>query len=194
MEEGNNANNTNNANMSSNSTPLNPAEAAAQALTAASDTADGTSAGGSTGAGGGIGGNAAGGSDCGRMGGNGSGRKKWLISAGAAAAVVVVGGGLFAYHKLHTGDKNDDQTYLESTAEQQDIQLTLSATGTVEPANQYDVTAAVQGDVVSCTFEEGDMVQKGDTLYLLEETEDVGDWTKVRTADGFIGYIRNKDL
>ena len=31
MEERNNANNTNNANMSSNSTPLNPAEAAAQA-------------------------------------------------------------------------------------------------------------------------------------------------------------------
>ncbi len=37
-------------------------------------------------------------------------------------------------------------------------------------------------------------VSKGDTLYILEETEDVGDWTKVRTADGFIGYIRNKYL
>lgn len=37
-------------------------------------------------------------------------------------------------------------------------------------------------------------VAKGDTLYVLEETENVGDWTKVRTADGFIGYIRNKSL
>lgn len=37
-------------------------------------------------------------------------------------------------------------------------------------------------------------VAKGDTLYVLEETENVGDWTKVRTADGFIGYIRNKYL
>ena len=37
-------------------------------------------------------------------------------------------------------------------------------------------------------------VAKGDTLYVMEETEDVGDWTKVRTADGFIGYIRNKYL
>ena len=104
MEEGNNANNTNNANMSSNSTPLNPAEAAAQALTAASDTADGTSAGGSAGAGGGIGGNAAGGSDGGRTGGNGSGRKKWLISAGAAAAVVVVGGGVMLSHQADPKD------------------------------------------------------------------------------------------
>lgn len=37
-------------------------------------------------------------------------------------------------------------------------------------------------------------VSKGDTLYVLEETEDVGDWTKVRTSNGFIGYIRNKYL
>ncbi len=37
-------------------------------------------------------------------------------------------------------------------------------------------------------------VEKGDTLYVLPETEDVGDWSKVRTKDGFIGYIRNKYL
>ena len=84
--------------------PLNPAEAAAQALTAASDTADGTGAGGSAGAGGGIGGNAAGGSDGGRTGGNGSGRKKWLISAGAAAAVAVVGGGVMLSHQADPKD------------------------------------------------------------------------------------------
>lgn len=37
-------------------------------------------------------------------------------------------------------------------------------------------------------------VEKGDILYVIPETEDVGDWTKVRTKDGFIGYIRNKYL
>ena len=37
-------------------------------------------------------------------------------------------------------------------------------------------------------------VKKGDILYVLEEEEDIGDWTKVRTADGFIGYIRNRSL
>ena len=93
MKEGNNTNNANNTNMSNNSTPLNPAEAAAQALTAASNTADGTGAGGTAGAE--IGGNAAGG----RTGGNGSGRKKWLIPAGAAAAVAVIGGGVMLSHQ-----------------------------------------------------------------------------------------------
>lgn len=37
-------------------------------------------------------------------------------------------------------------------------------------------------------------VAKGDTLYVLTETEDVGEWTKVRTGDGCIGYIQNKFL
>ena len=37
-------------------------------------------------------------------------------------------------------------------------------------------------------------VAKGDVLYVLPESEDVGDWTKVRTSDGFVGYIRNKFL
>lgn len=101
MKEGNNTNNTNNANntnMPNNSTPLNPAEAAAQALTAASNTADGTGAGGTAGAE--IGGNAAGG----RTGGNGSSRKKWLIPAGAAAAVAVIGGGVMLSHQADPKD------------------------------------------------------------------------------------------
>ena len=101
MKEGNNTNNTNNANntnMPNNSTPLNPAEAAAQALTAASNTADGTGAGGTAGAE--IGGNATGG----RTGGNGSGRKKWLIPAGAAAAVAVIGGGVMLSHQADPKD------------------------------------------------------------------------------------------
>ena len=37
-------------------------------------------------------------------------------------------------------------------------------------------------------------VEKGDVLYVLPEEEEIGDWTKVRTANGFIGYIRNKYL
>ena len=98
MKEGNNTNNANNTNMSNNSTPLNPAEAAAQALTAASNTADGTGAGGTAGAE--IGGNAAGGI----TGGNGSGRKKWLIPAGAAAAVAVIGGGVMLSHQADPKD------------------------------------------------------------------------------------------
>lgn len=63
------------------------------------------------------------------------------------------------------------QAYTENPAERRNIQLTLTATGTVQPANQYDVTASVQGDVLSCTFEEGDSVKKGDILYEIDKTD-----------------------
>lgn len=91
MDQGNNTNHTNNinnANTSNNSTVLNPAEAAAQALTAASGTAAGT----------GEDINGADGSN-GRIDGTGSGKKKWLIPAGLAAAAAVVGGGVMLSHQ-----------------------------------------------------------------------------------------------
>ena len=60
---------------------------------------------------------------------------------------------------------------IAAQATRQDIQKTLSATGTIQPANQYNVTSNVQGDVLSCTFEEGDTVKKGDTLYEIDKTD-----------------------
>ena len=84
---------------------------------------------------------------------------------------MLVGGAAAAYH-LTAGAKADEvQTYIEAEATRQDIQKTLSATGTIQPANQYNVTSSVQGDVLSCTFEEGDTVKKGDTLYEIDKTD-----------------------
>ena len=37
-------------------------------------------------------------------------------------------------------------------------------------------------------------VDKGTVMYVLEESEDVGDWTKVLTKDGFIGYVKNNRI
>lgn len=37
-------------------------------------------------------------------------------------------------------------------------------------------------------------VIKGEKLYLLEDTEEIEDWTKVRTQNGFIGYVQNKRI
>ena len=37
-------------------------------------------------------------------------------------------------------------------------------------------------------------VKKGDLLYVLEEAEEIEKWTRVRTADGYIGYIRDSKL
>ena len=37
-------------------------------------------------------------------------------------------------------------------------------------------------------------VKKGDQLFVLEEPEEIEKWTRVRTADGYIGYIRDSKL
>ena len=37
-------------------------------------------------------------------------------------------------------------------------------------------------------------VDKGTVMYVLEESEDVGEWTKVLTKDGFIGYVKNNRI
>lgn len=94
-------------------------------------------------------------------------KKRYL----AAAAVVVIGGAAFGIHMLRSGSEDTAQTYTEETAGRQTIQRTLSSSGTLEPANQYSVTAAVQGEVLSCTFEEGDSVEKGQTLYEIDKTD-----------------------
>ncbi len=37
-------------------------------------------------------------------------------------------------------------------------------------------------------------VKKGDLLYVLEEPEEIEKWTRVRTSNGYIGYIRDSKL
>ena len=98
-------------------------------------------------------------------------RRKLKKTVIIAAAVVMIGGAAVAHHFLSNQKGDETQTYIEASATRQDIQKTLSATGTIQPANQYDVTSGVQGDVLSCTFEEGDTVKKGDILYEIDKTD-----------------------
>lgn len=99
-------------------------------------------------------------------------RKKLKKKVAIPVALIVVLAGVFGVrHFFLSGTGAVTQTYTESEASRQDIQLTLSATGTIEPANQYDVTSSVQGEVLSCTFEEGDEVKKGDVMYEIDSTD-----------------------
>lgn len=36
--------------------------------------------------------------------------------------------------------------------------------------------------------------EKGDTMYVLEEPEEIDEWTRVLTSDGYIGYVRDKQI
>lgn len=47
----------------------------------------------------------------------------------------------------------------------QDLQKTLTGTGTIAPNDQYSIISMVQGEITDAPFEAGDIVKKGQLLY-----------------------------
>ncbi len=70
-----------------------------------------------------------------------------------------------------------DDTYQTQTPTKQDLQVELTGTGTIEPNDQYSITPMVQGEIVEADFEEGDIVEEGQVLYLFS-TESIEDSIK----------------
>lgn len=59
-------------------------------------------------------------------------------------------------------------SYMEEQAQRRSITNSLSSSGTLEPANSYTVNTLVSAEVLSDTFEEGDLVEEGQLLYTLD--------------------------
>lgn len=94
------------------------------------------------------------------------GRKKWLL----VVAVAVVGGILAAKH-LGSRQVSAAAVYQESGAETRDITRSLTSSGTLQPADSYTVTTLVSAEILSDTFEEGDLVEKDQLLYTLDSSD-----------------------
>ena len=58
--------------------------------------------------------------------------------------------------------------YTDETVSRRDVSVVLTGSGTIEPVNQYSITSLVSGEVLACTFEEGDTVEKDDLLYTID--------------------------
>ena len=57
------------------------------------------------------------------------------------------------------------------TVSRRTIEEVLSATGTLQPADSYTVSARAQGDILECRFEEGDDVLEDDVLYVIDSSD-----------------------
>ena len=96
--------------------------------------------------------------------------KKWFRIAVIILVLIIVFrivGGIF-FKKQNS----DGERIRTAPVTVRDISNTLEATGTISPLDQYDVTSLVTGEVVKCTFSEGDKVKKGEVLYKIS-TEDI---------------------
>ncbi len=61
--------------------------------------------------------------------------------------------------------------YAEGVVQRRTIQTTMSSNGTLQPADSYTITSSVSGDILECTFEEGDVVNKDDVMYIIDSSD-----------------------
>ena len=92
---------------------------------------------------------------------------KWMV----LVACVAVLGGWFILRPDRAQDANVDVSYVQTTPEKRDLSNSLSGTGTLNPANTYNVKSLVAGKVLTSTIEEGDIVEEGTVLYTVDASD-----------------------
>lgn len=86
-------------------------------------------------------------------------------------AVLVVLAALFFFvirPMLGAGKELLAGAYLTSAAQMQEMTVSVSSTGTIQPIDSYNVSGMVTGEVLEAPFEVGDQVEKGDILYRID--------------------------
>ena len=91
-------------------------------------------------------------------------KKKIIVCTIAVLAVLL----LIVLFGKAGGKKNEIQT---AVADRGNISVVISGTGTIKPIDEYEVTSLVKGEILSDTFQEGDMVEKGDLLYQIDSSD-----------------------
>ena len=95
--------------------------------------------------------------------------KKKTVALLLAAVLVLCAGGV-ALRSMGGQQAEAAAVYQEAAVETRNITNSLSSSGTLQPADSYTVTTLVSGEVLSDTFEEGDLVEEGQLLYTLDSS------------------------
>ncbi len=94
--------------------------------------------------------------------------KKQLIFAGIGAAVLVII--IIAVVSSMSGGEEKTE-YEMVTVERRDITKTIDGSSVIEANDTYNVTALVTGEILSDTFNEGDIIKKDTLLYTIDSSE-----------------------
>ena len=107
------------------------------------------------------------------------GKKKWI----ALVLAVAVAAGGFGWSRLRTPEAAATEiTYQQEQVQRRSITNSLSSSGTLEPANSYTVSTLVSAEVLSDTFEEGDLVEEGQLLYTLDASDASSSQTQAQNS------------
>lgn len=106
-------------------------------------------------------------------------KKKWI----ALVLVVAVLAGLVGWNRLRTPQVSAQEvSYQEEQVQRRSITNSLSSSGTLEPADSYTVSTLVSAEVLSDTFEEGDLVEEGQLLYTLDASDASSSQTQAQNS------------
>lgn len=97
-------------------------------------------------------------------------RKQKLIRAGAAVFVLAAGAIAVRSRLARPAAADTVQTVNTAMAQRMDITSSLSSAGTISPKETYNVTSLVSGEVISADFSEGDQVEEGQVLYVIDSS------------------------
>ena len=96
--------------------------------------------------------------------------KKWLKVVVVLVIVAAVVAGCVANAAKKANDQMNS-SYLVSQVVRQDLSLSVTGTATLKPADSYNVTTLLSGEIESAPFEEGDLVSKGDLLFAMDSSD-----------------------
>ena len=99
-------------------------------------------------------------------------QKKWIIVI-AIVVVVLVSGGVLLWSQRAKATKEEANSALEiktATVERGNIEVTIDATGTIEPLNIIEVSSKASGKILEITVEEGDYVEQDAVIARIETT------------------------
>ncbi len=80
-------------------------------------------------------------------------------------------------------------------ATRQDLTLSVTGTATLKPADSYNVTTLISGEIENAPFELGDLVDKGDLLFALNSSDAQNnvDRAELSVAQAQIAYQQAKE-
>ena len=93
--------------------------------------------------------------------------RRWLILLLVIIAAVFLLRRCFGGKTAPTGGMS---LYQNAVADRGDINVTLSGSGALQPADSYTVTTLISGEILEDGFEEGDMVEKDQLLYQVDSS------------------------
>lgn len=73
--------------------------------------------------------------------------------------------------KIFFRKTNENFNYDQVTVEKGDINVVISGSGSIEPIEQYNITALVQGEILEDYFEEGQILNKDDLMYSIDSKD-----------------------